>query len=201
LEEAARHVLQLSRAKLAASPLYLGEPEIGAYICNEHWRERLFFNKDYGVAGVAYPFSMKIFLRESAVQENRIVSRRGIHVPGYRTLDFFVTHEMTHALTSRAVGPIRMLGLPQWIREGYADYVAWGPGFNYADARRAFLDGAPGMDYRQTGLYWRFAFLVAHMLDHKHWTVERLLTKPFPEQAEIESEIRSNDPANAEEKR
>ena len=65
--------------------------------------------------------------------------------------------------------------MPQWVREGYADYVGKGSDFNYAEARAAFLSGAPEMDLERSGLYRRFHLLVAYLLDRKHWTVDRLL--------------------------
>lgn len=192
-EAAAQNVLKLSHEKLARSPLYAGQPQVSALICNERWRERLFFNKDYGVGGVAYPFSTKVFLRRAAVEENRLISPRGVHVPGVRTLDFFVTHEMMHALTGQAIGSLRYNRLPQWIREGYPDYIAWGGTFDYAQSRKAFLEGQREMDPARSGLYWRFTLLVAHMLDRKHWSVDRLLAEPFPDQKQVEQEIRSEE--------
>jgi len=83
--------------------------------------------------------------------------------------------------------------MPQWIREGYADYVGKGSDFNYAEACAAFLSGAPEMDFERSGLYRRFHLLVAYLLDRKHWTVDRLLREPWPSQAEVESAIRGEE--------
>src|SRR5262249_4832061 len=97
-------------------------------------------------------------------------------------------HEITHQLTGRALGPVRYLRLPQWVREGYADYVGKGASFNYEEARRAFLANAPEMDWKRSGLYSRFHLLVAYVLDHQHWTVEQLLRNP-PPQVEVEAAV------------
>ena len=83
--------------------------------------------------------------------------------------------------------------MPQWVREGYADYVGKGRSFDYAEARRAFLAGAPEMDFKRSGLYQSFHLFVAHLLDHRHWTVERLLQGP-PPLAEVAASVRAEKP-------
>ena len=110
-----------------------------------------------------------------------------------RTLDYFIAHELTHELTGRTVGPLRFYRMPQWIREGYADYIGKGDTFRYEEARQAFLAGVPEMEFQRSGLYWRFHLLVSYLLDHKHWPVERLLREPWPDQARLEAEIRAGE--------
>ena len=70
--------------------------------------------------------------------------------------------------------------MPQWIREGYVDYVGKGTVFSYGEARQAFLANAPEMNFHRSGLSWRFNLIVAYLLDHQHWTVDRLLQGPGP---------------------
>ena len=94
---------------------------------------------------------------------------------GDRTLDYFIVHEVTHQLTGQALGPVRYFRLPQWVREGYADYVGKGAPFDYKTAERALQTGAPEMDWKRSGLYWRYQYLVADLLERRHWIVERLL--------------------------
>jgi hypothetical protein len=191
-DAAARHVLRLSLNKLANCPFYATYPEVNIYICNSRWRQMLFFNKDYGTGGVTQlPFTGNVFLRDAAVNDNRLISPRGAVVSGVRTLDYFVAHEVTHELTGRAIGSLRFYRLPQWIREGYADYVGKGAAFQYDEARQALLAGAPEMDWKSSGLYLRFHLLVAYLLDHRQWTVDQLMRGPWPDQALVESQIRA----------
>jgi hypothetical protein len=71
---AATHVLELATAKLASSPLYSGRRDYNIFICNSRWRQVLFFNKDYGVAGVAlYPVTANVFLRDASFEDNRLI--------------------------------------------------------------------------------------------------------------------------------
>jgi hypothetical protein len=193
-EAAGKEVLELAVKKLARSPLFSGRQSHSVFICNSRWRQMLFFNKDFGVGGVAqYPATPNVFLRGARIEDNRLISPRGTLVLGDRTLDYYVAHEITHQLTGRAVGPLRFYRLPQWVREGYADYVGKGISFDYYAARRAFLAKTPEMDFKRSGLYGRFHLLVAYLLDHQHWTVEQLLNNP-PSEAGVEAAISEEKP-------
>lgn len=193
-EEAGRIVLRLAAAKLARSPLASQSLQHHVYLCQARWRQRLFFNIDYGVGGVApYPFSPNVFLRDAGVADNRLIGPSGNPVPGDRTLDYYIAHEVTHQLTGRALGPFAYARLPQWVREGYADYVGKGIGFQYEEAKKALLANDAAMDWQRSGLYLRFHLLVAHSLDKRGITVGQLLTNP-PQQETVEAEVRAGVP-------
>jgi hypothetical protein len=192
--EAARHVLELVGTKLSSSPLYSTQQHHVAFVCNARWRQRLFFNRNYGVAGVnQYPLTTNVFLRDAIIEDNCLVGPRGNRVPGDRTLDYFIAHEITHTLTAQATGWVDYYRLPQWVREGYADYIGKGPAFDYSEAKRAFLDGAPEMDWEKSGLYWRYHLLVAYLLDKQHWSIQRVLEEA-PSQQTVEDAIRAEKP-------
>ena len=192
--DAGKEVLDLVEAKLSASPLYSATQSHSVFISNARWRQRLFFTYQYGVAGVNYfPLTTNVFMRDAIVEENCLIGPRGNRVPGDRTLDYFIAHEIAHTLTGQAVGGLAYHRLPQWVREGYADYVGKGAAFNYEEAKRAFLAGVPEMDWEKSGLYWRYHLLVAHLLDRQHWSVQRLLEEPI-EQRVVEDAIRAEAP-------
>jgi hypothetical protein len=193
-EGSAIKVLHLAERNIARSPLYSNARKHNVFICNSRWRQMLFFNKDYGVAGVAQAeITPNVVLRDARIEDNRLISPRGTPVPGDRTLDYYVAHEIAHQLTAESIGGFRFHQLPQWVREGYADYIGIGYSFNYDLEKRAFLAGKRDMDFAQSGLYKRFHLLVAYLIDHQHWTVERLLNDP-PSQAAVESSIRQERP-------
>ena len=191
-EDAAKHVLTLAVAKLAMSPLYKNGQEFHVFICNARWRQMLFFNKNYGVGGVAYyPFGNNVFLRDALVAENRLISPRGTPVPGDRTLDYFIAHEIIHQVTGQAIGVIRFYQLPQWVREGYADYVGKGNSFHFDAARHALRAGQPELDFRRSGQYLRFHLFVAYLLDNQGWSLEQLLWNPPPMET-VERAVRAD---------
>ena len=111
-----------------------------------------------------------------------MLTRAGKPVPGNRPLDYFVVHELTHAMTGRYVGAIEYHRLPVWVREGYADYVGKGGDFDYEQARLAFIAGTRELDPVRSGLYLRYHLLVAHYLDKEHWPIERLLAARLSQQ-------------------
>ena len=188
---AATRVLVLAEANLAKSPLFTGDRSYDVYICNARWRQVIFFNKAYGVGGVSlYPLTTNVFLRDSRVEDNRLISPLGTPVAADRPLDYFIAHEITHVLTGTALGPVRSLFLPQWVREGYADHIGKGSVIDLDVARAAFLADAPEMDYQRSGLYRRFHLLVAWSLQHDGFTVQRLLHDP-PLQSAVESAVKS----------
>jgi hypothetical protein len=189
-EEEARKLLEITRSKLAASPLYSAEQQHRIFICNARWRQRLFFNRNYGVGGVNYyPFTTNVFLRDAIIEENRLIAPTGNPVPNERTLDYFMTHEIGHTLTKQATGSIRHWRMPEWITEGYPDYLGRGDAFHYDEARQAFLAETREMDRWKSGLYLRYNLLVAYLLDKQHWSVERLLEEPI-EQKVVEDQVR-----------
>ncbi len=189
-----QQVLELAAAKLATSPLYSSSQNHQVFVCNARWRQRIFFTYSYGVGGVNYyPFTTNIFLRDSIIEENCLIGPNGSRVTADRSLDYFITHEITHSLTGQAIGGIAYHRLPQWKREGYADYVGKGAAFNYDEAKRAFLADDRKMDYAKSGLYWRFNLLVAYLLEKQHWSVQRLLTESI-EQTAAEEMIRAEKP-------
>lgn len=192
--ESGQRVLELAEAKLARSPLYSAAQKHLVFVCNARWRQRIFFSYQYGGGGVNYyPITTNVFLRDSIIEENCMIGPNGKRVENARPLDYYVAHEIAHTLTGQAVGAIAYHRLPQWKREGYADYVGKGAAFHYDEAKRAFLANDPKMDYAQSGLYWRFHLLVAHLLEKKHWSVQQMLTEPI-EQSAVEAMIRAEHP-------
>lgn len=182
------HVLELVHHKLAASPLYRGEHH-NIFICSAPWRRVLLFNRDYRVGGVSYPWlTNNVFVRDALVEDNRLLDSRGTPVAADRSLDYFIAHEVTHAIAGRVLGPVRYARLPEWIREGYADYVGKGRAFDYETAARMYRNGAPEMDRWKSGLYLRYHLLVAYELDQQQWTVPRLLGSRLDQMA-VERQI------------
>ena len=192
--EAGAQVLALAYQKLSASPLFSAKDHYSIFVCHARWRQRLFFNRVYGVGGVNfYPLTDNIFIRDSIIEENRLIGPSGKVVASDRPLDYFIAHEITHALTGKAIGPLRYYRLSEWVREGYADYVGKGEAFKYDEALRAFLANAPEMDRWRSGLYLRYHLLAAYLLDKKYWSLSQVLADGVAQNA-VEDELRKQSP-------
>lgn len=192
--EEGNRILEIVEVKLAASPLFSTQTHHSVFICNARWRQILFFNRKYGVGGINYyPLTKNVFLSGARVEENRLISPSGNVVQGDRTLDYFITHEVAHTITKQAAGWYHHSSLPEYVTEGYTDYLAKGNSFDYDKARQAFLSEAPEMDRWKSGLYLRYHLLVAYLIDKKGWSVRQLLESPV-EQKTLEEEIREEGP-------
>jgi len=192
--EAGAQVLALAYQKLSASPLFSAKDHYSIFVCHARWRQRLFFNHVYGVGGVNfYPLTDNVFIRDSIIEENKLIGPSGQIVASDRPLDYFIAHEITHSLTGKAIGPLRYHRLSEWVREGYADYVGKGEAFKYEKTWHAFLADAPEMDRWRSGLYLRYHLLVAYLLDKKHWSLSQVLADEIGQKA-VEDELRKQLP-------
>ncbi|HZZ88424.1 MAG TPA: hypothetical protein VFE13_08815 [Caulobacteraceae bacterium] len=175
---AGRRVLADVEARLATSPLDDAHPH-AIFIANAPWREALFFNLAHGAAGVNYfPISNDVFLRRADVGRDVLYGHSGMPAPSPRTLAYYGAHEIAHSFTAERLGARRLWNrsLPQWVREGYADYVGMGGRVDIDDLYRRYRASDPELDWRRSGTYARFRLLVAYMLERRHWSVDRLLT-------------------------
>jgi hypothetical protein len=187
-------VLRLAQTKLAATPLYVGQQEHHIFVSHSAWRRMLLLSHAFYAGGINYyPLTTNVFLRGANIELNRLKAPSGNPVPGSRTLDYYIAHEITHTLTGQSLGVINYYQLPRWKREGFADYVAKGSSFDFAEAVRALRKNDWRMDYERSRLYWRDHLLVSYLLDKCHWDAERLFSESIDEQA-VEDAIRRDTP-------
>jgi len=123
--EDGEQVLHLVQRKLRASPLYSTEERFSAFICNSRWRRVLFLGSDRGGGISNYPVTEHVFLSGADMSENRLISPSGKPDLFGRSLDHFIAHEIAHILTGKHAGALALYALPDWIVEGYAEYVGW----------------------------------------------------------------------------
>jgi hypothetical protein len=170
-------VLRDVAARLATSPLDHGRSHAVA-IANTEWRRRLVFAGQGGAAGVnRYPVTPVVYLRHSDVERGVVYGASGKPAKPPRTLAYYMAHEITHSLTAEHLGWERLWNrrLPQWVREGYADYVGVGGKVEMADLYRREKAGDPDLSFARSHTYAQFRLLVAYMLERKGFTVEQLL--------------------------
>ena len=149
---------------LAQSPLY--EPGLRRTIVltDGGWRWRVMAVGYSDAVALRRPFSSLLVFNSSDVATDRVHNRS-------RSLSGTIAHESVHILTARRFGELRLVRMPQWKREGYADYVAQETGIDPDDEQkiRARRPDAPFLKYYDA---WR---RVAKALDEDGQTVEQLL--------------------------
>jgi hypothetical protein len=148
------------------------------FVANAEWRRQFFFNASGGAAGVNfYPVTNDVFIRHSDINRDTVYGASGLPAAAPRTFAYYAAHEICHSFTAERLGASRgwNSGLPQWVREGYADYVGMGGQVDIDDLYRRYRADDPQLDFQKSHTYARFRLLVAYLLQRERWTVDELL--------------------------
>lgn len=175
-------ILKEVRRRLARSDIYDPARKYRIFMCNHPARFAFFANFKHRVGGINYElFNGNSFLRGASIRHDRLIGPSGREVPGERTLAYFITHEVMHGITAARVNLVRYYRLPQWIKEGYADYIAR-ERFDFGDNLARFRNAAPEMDPHHSGLYLKYHLFVAYLLDIRRIGTEKMMKNEYPPQ-------------------
>lgn len=149
---------------LAQSPLH--EPGLPRTIVltDGGWRWRVMAPGYWSTVAIRRPFSSLLLFNRSDIAADRVTNSA-------RSLSGTIAHESVHLLTARRFGELRQMRMPQWKREGYADYVAQEPS-NRDGLEAAIRARSPDAPVLQ---YYEARRRVAKALDEEGQTVEQLL--------------------------
>lgn len=179
-------VARAVRATLDASPFPIGDEPYTLYVANDDWRRRLYFILTPGAGGFVVPplTPRHTFLSGADFPSKRLRAPSGRLLEPPRTLAYFGAHEISHLLAAQRTGYLRHVMMPEWVREGIADYAALGPVRDLAALRKELGDGELGQRaWDAHGYYVRYRMLVTHYLVHEKWTLDRLLATNLSEAA------------------
>lgn len=185
-----RQVLADIERRVASSPLN-DRKTYRIFIANAGWRSRLVFLWNYGAGGVNYYPLPNVFIRKANIDTDRVMTSFGMPVPPPRTLAYYGAHEVGHSLVAAQIGAIAHFRLPAWVREGLADYIAFGGNVDIDALAQDLRNGAPDLDPKRSGLYARYRLLVAYLLEREEWPIEQLLSAP-PTQEAVEQRVLNN---------
>jgi hypothetical protein len=173
--------------RLQRSPVYASSGGIHIFLCQQQPVFTLFARQNYRAGGVAdWLVGQHAFLRESDMHSDRLISPSGTAVATDRPLSYFIAHEAMHIAIARHVGRAAYSRLPQWVDDGYADYVA--RDIDYGAALERMKTDARELDPRRSGLYLRYHLMVAYLLEKKGVSLDALLSDP-PDRAAVEAEL------------
>ena len=127
---------------LAQSPLYEPGFRRTIVLTDGGWRWRLMALGHSDTVALRRPFSSVLLFNRSDVAADLMLT-------GKRSLSGTIAHESVHVLTARRFGELRLARMPQWKREGYADYVVQEPSIGAGEEQkiRARWPNAPVLKY------------------------------------------------------
>jgi hypothetical protein len=141
------------------------------------WLHRLFFLRSPVAGGIEYylGFRATAFLSGADFEAGRLIKWDYVVTPP-RTLAYFCAHELTHVVVDEHVGVIGWFRRPEWVQEGFPDYVAIEERQSFEELRDILGDRPVDLRMMQTyGTYPRYRLLVSYFLEKQGWTVEQLL--------------------------
>jgi hypothetical protein len=144
------------------------------YVANDGWRQRLFFLPASKTWGVAYGFGGTVFLSGANFEAGRVVHWGYAGTPP-RTLAWLCAHEVTHIIAWEHLGLARYR-VPQWVWEGFADYVGIENREPFDQLRDALGNRPVDIPMMvKYGSYPRYRLLVTYFIERKGWSIDQLL--------------------------
>jgi len=177
--------------RIKKSELYNNSDRFSIYFCNASWMLSL-LARNPNVGGlVNQGLSKNVFIRESEIEKNKIVSPakgKEIALVKERPLSYFLAHEITHSLQTKVEKFMHMI-TPEYIVEGYADYIAKGSSFDYNRYLKDFKSNDRTMD-PASGLYNKYHLMIAYLMDVKGLSFKEII-KQKRSLTEVENELKN----------
>ena len=155
------------------------------FVCNAPWLFRLFSPRSAGAFAVSVPVTDSVFIAAADFSTD-VATRSGADF-NKRSFSSVMAHEITHGLIRHRLGLLRGIRLPDWVDEGYCDYVARESSFPEAEGLRRFASGQshPSMSYR----YFTYRQMVRHLVEDEHLTFSQVVARAN-ESAAVAAEAR-----------
>jgi hypothetical protein len=182
-------VLDRAHSRVAASRLYVGTVRPNVFLTGS---TRVYASltlyaggNSFGKGFAALP-TRNVFI--NAHDSARDLVFRDAPSNNMRSLSGVVAHETTHLLIRKRYGYWRNLTIPDWKKEGYAEYVAGGSTLSY-ESGVAMWKARP---HDATGYqYFKYLMLVKYLLEHERITVDDLFTRDFDVNALAETVLKT----------
>ncbi len=181
IDSAITGVLDDATRRLQTSEIYTRDQEFRIFFCNSTWRLGLYGLFQTKAGGIVYSWlTSNAYIRAANIAENRIISPHSgpIADAEHRPLSYFIAHEATHVMQSRAFGRLFALRYPAWLNEGYADYVGKGGDFDLDENARLLRADSPALDYKRSGMYRGYQLEVAWLLDKDGMSIRSVYANP-----------------------
>lgn len=130
------------------------------FVCDSPWLFRL-FNPAGTPFAISYPVTDHVFVAAADFRKN--VARR--YAPDFntRSLSGVMAHEISHGLIRHRLGLLRSKRLPDWVNEGYCEYLVQESSFPEAEGLPLMASGQnhPSPAYR----YFTYRQMVRYLME------------------------------------
>lgn len=120
--DALQQVLADANARVAASPLASGSEGRDIFLTDGGWRWLWLANTAHDSFALTRPYNRALIVNQTDLGTATVTSA-GLD-SRTRALAAIIAHEKCHGMERRHFGPTIDFTKPQWLREGYCDYVA-----------------------------------------------------------------------------
>jgi len=174
----AKEILAKVQTHLNRLPGLLDNKPMQIYSTHAKWRHDWIWvlPANWAAGFVAVPFTRRhAFIAGADFSTNELIKPEGNRPFPPRTLVYYSTHELTHVATYQKVGWFRFVAMPEWVREGVADYVAMPPEKAEILYQKIGRQKSNSAITTAHGYYAPYRLLVAYFLENKNWTIEQLM--------------------------
>ena len=141
-------VMRRAAMLVGQSPLAKDEEPRSIFLTQGGWRWLWLANRTHGAFALTRPLNEAV-----VVNRNDLARDQVFNAPGrIRSLSGVIAHETCHGMERRRFGVIKSdVASPQWLREGYCDYVAQESTLSDAEVARLKSEGrsVPALVYHE----------------------------------------------------
>ncbi len=176
-------ILQKTDSLLSRSELYNPQTESRIFICDSNSLFWFYTGGLRHVFAVAFPHTTRYIFVPKADYERDLVlfERTGPGDKRERHLTSTLAHEIVHLYIFDCLGRKAEAALPDWIKEGYCEYIGQGDAIPPDEGIKHLLNGdgnIPGL------FYFRSRRMMEVLMDSQGSSIQQVLSHP-PNEAEV----------------
>ena len=115
-------LLVTSDRKLRASTIYSDAYPKNLFLTQGGWRWLLLAPASQDAFAVSFALSPGVIINRADIEHDLVTT--GAAIAGRRSLSAVIAHERAHGLLRARFGVLADVRYPEWLREGYCEYVA-----------------------------------------------------------------------------
>jgi len=186
-------ILHKTDSLLSRSELYNPQTKSRIFVCDSYGLFWFYTGGLRHIVAVTFPHTTRYIFVPKADYERDLVlfERVGPADKRERHLTNTLAHEITHLYLFDYLGRKAHVALPDWIKEGYCEYIGQGDAIKPEEGMKHLLSGdgdIPGL------FYFRSRRMMEVLLDSQGLSIKRVLSHPPNEEEVLEALMRKVTP-------